>query len=179
MHDILQNRWGLFFTLSFFVYAYHFVSVIFGMNQYVNWMRFAGCEGASDFKEASAVFDTAIFLVLIFHIIEWVRQTILITTLLVGVPWVVLYNILSINQPFGLIVLIIGMATGFGAHETCITNQPGRAHFLQFQVLTLPLFLMWCQLPIVVFKLGNMIPMLKPTDTNMKGEILYETWVQK
>ena len=95
------------------------MSIIIGMDKYVNYSRFTGCEGATDFKEASAVYDNAIFLVLVFHIIEWVRQTVMITTILVGVPWLLLYNILAINLPFGLIACLIGMISGFGSEQTC------------------------------------------------------------
>jgi len=58
-------------------------------------------------------------IVSIFHIIEWIRQTIEITSVLVGVPWLPAYFALSINIPFGIIALIYGMAVGFGSDATC------------------------------------------------------------
>jgi len=73
MHELLQKRWGTFFLLSCLPYAYHFVSIIIGMDKFVHWSRFTGCEGAADFEAATAVFDTALVVVLVFHIIEWVR----------------------------------------------------------------------------------------------------------
>lgn len=85
----------------------------------MHYSRFTGCEGTTDFKGASEVFDMAIMLVLVFHIIEWIRLTILITVILVGVPWLIVYNVLSINLPFGMIVCIVAMATGFGANVSC------------------------------------------------------------
>jgi hypothetical protein len=115
MPQILDNRWGLFFLTSIIPYAYHFVSIIIGMDKFVHWSRFTGCVGATNFTEATEVFDTALVLVLVFHIVEWVRWTLLITTILVGVPWLVLFNVLSINFLYGIIALIVGMATGFGA----------------------------------------------------------------
>jgi len=100
------------------------------MDKYVHWSRFTGCKGAEDFKAASGVFDTAIFLALVFHIIEWVRVTIMITTILVGVPWLLAYNLLSLNAPFGFIISIYAVIAGFSAEQTCIDMQPGRALFL-------------------------------------------------
>ena len=79
------------------------------------------CTGAADFKEASAVFDTALMLILIFHIIEWVRLTVLLTVILVGVPWLIVYYALSVNFVFGMIISIVAMVTGFGAEATCKT----------------------------------------------------------
>lgn len=114
-HEILQKRWGLFFLLALPVYFYHFINVVLGLDMFCHWTRFQGCVGAGDFKEASAVYDTAICLVCIFHIIEWVRQSILMTTILVGYPWLPAYFFLSLNIPFGVIALIIGMAKGFGS----------------------------------------------------------------
>jgi hypothetical protein len=114
-HEILQKRWGLFSILTSVVYFYHFISAVLGLDMFCHWTRFTGCAGASDFKEASAVYDGAIMVVCIFHIVEWVRQSILITTVLVGYPWLPAYFFLSINIPFGIIALIIGMAKGFGS----------------------------------------------------------------
>jgi hypothetical protein len=47
----------------------------------------------------------------------------LITIILVGVPWLVVYNALAINLIYGVIACIVGMAIGFGADETCKANQ--------------------------------------------------------
>ncbi len=81
--------------------------------------------------KATAVFDTPLFVVLLFHIIEWVRQTILVTVILVGVKWLPAYHLLTINLPFGILASLWGTAAGFGAEEACAKSQPGRAGFLQ------------------------------------------------
>jgi len=83
-------------------------------------------------------------LVLVFHIIEWIRQTVLVTTLLVGVPWLLCYNILALNIPFGIIVSMVGGINGFSSDPTCIAAQPGRALFLQLQLVTFFLYPLWC-----------------------------------
>ena len=121
MHEILQKRWGLFFILSSLVYSYHFVSIILGMNQYVHYSRFLTCGDALTFDTASAVYDSALMVVLVFHIIEWVRQTVLITTILVGVKWLPVYYLLSINFPFGMIACLVGFISGFTGHAECAT----------------------------------------------------------
>lgn len=90
------------------------------MDKYVHYSRFTGCVGATSFSDASAVFDGALMAVLTFHIIEWVRQTILVTSILVGVPWIPIYLFLSINIPFGVIISIVGAVVGFSAEASCI-----------------------------------------------------------
>lgn len=64
--------------------------------------------------DASGVYDTAIGLVTIFHMIEWLRQTVFLTTALVNVNLMPLYYLLSLNVPFGFIAMLIGIATRYG-----------------------------------------------------------------
>ena len=57
------------------VYAYHFVSIILGMDTFVHWTRFQVCGTVKkgDYQGATDVYDGPLMAVLIFHIIEWVR----------------------------------------------------------------------------------------------------------
>ena len=179
MHEILQKRWFIFFLMVSVVYSYHFISIITGMNQFVHYTRFIGCGtavGEGKFKEASALFDTPLFIVLVFHIIEWVRQTILITVILVGVKWIPAYFILTINLPFGIIACLYGAISGLTAAADCKTAQPGRVAFLSLQILTFFLYLFWFFLPAVVFKINDKL--FKPDEKDENGELLYETWTQ-
>ena len=62
--------------MIFVVYAYHFIMVIIGMDKYVHYTRFIACgeiTDEKDFQAATDVYDSALFITLIFHIIEWVR----------------------------------------------------------------------------------------------------------
>ncbi len=58
-------------------------------------------------------------MVLIFHIIEWVRQTVLITVILVGVKWLPVYYGLTINVLIYFVAVSWGLAAGFGSPEDC------------------------------------------------------------
>ena len=58
-------------------------------------------------------------MVLLFHIIEWIRQTVLLTTILVGVKWLPVYYGLTINILVFLIAIIMGLAAGFGSDSDC------------------------------------------------------------
>jgi len=112
------------------VYAYHFVSIIIGMNQYVHYTRFSPCNESKDFLEATEKLDGPLLASLLFHIIEWVRQMILITTILVGVKWLWAYFILSINIVLYFVGTIWAIVAGFGADDDCKNNQEGRVGFL-------------------------------------------------
>lgn len=90
-----------------------------GVDKFCDFTRVILCGDAKTADEASAIFDIAILLTTLFHITEWVRQTVILTTCLVGVNMVTLYNILSVNALFGYIVMIIALITGFTADETC------------------------------------------------------------
>lgn len=42
-------------------------------------------------------------LLAIYHIIEWLRTTVLLTVILIGVNWAIIWYITSINTLYGLI----------------------------------------------------------------------------
>jgi len=46
--------------------------------------------------------------------VEWLRQTVFLTTALVNVNLMPLYYLLSINVPFGFIAMFIGIGVRFG-----------------------------------------------------------------
>lgn len=119
-NDIFQNRWGLFSLIGAIPYAYHFVSAILGVDVFCSYTRFTGCVGATTFQEATEVYDSALMIICIFHIIEWIRQTVFVTVVLVGVPWLPVYFLLGfLNLPFGIIACIIAFAKGFSSEESC------------------------------------------------------------
>ena len=107
--------------ISAIIYGFHFVLAIAGVDKFCDYTRVNLCGDAKTADEASGIFDAALLCVTIFHITEWVRQTVIITTCLVGVNMVKIYNALSINVPFGFIVLAYAMITGLTADETCVT----------------------------------------------------------
>lgn len=103
---ILDNRWGLFTILGGIIYTYHLLWTITGVDKFTDITRFNMCGDAKDKYEASAIFDAAVGMVTIFHMIEWVRQAIFLTCALVGVNLVSVYYCLSINVPYGVIAML-------------------------------------------------------------------------
>jgi len=122
------------------------------------------------------VYDAPLFVVLIFHIIEWIRQTVLITTILVGVKWLPVYYGLTINLAIFFVAVIWGMAAGFGSPDDCQAKQAGRADFLKVQLITLFVYLFWFALPAVVCKIGDAI--IKPSEDE-DGKPIYGSWTHE
>ena len=57
-------------------------------------------------EDASAVLDTAIKLAGIFHIIEWIRTTILLVAICIGVNVMQLWYVTAISALYGIAVFI-------------------------------------------------------------------------
>lgn len=70
---ILDTRWLLFSAICFVVYAYHFVWAMAGVDKFSHYTRLFVCGEAKNADEAMAVYDVAIAMVTIFHILEWAR----------------------------------------------------------------------------------------------------------
>lgn len=96
------------------------------------------CANKED-EEASAVFDLALAVVSVFHMIEWVRWTVFLTSALVNVNLVPVFYLLSINIPYGFIALVIGILARYGedgadcamtVEEGMMAKQPERANYL-------------------------------------------------
>lgn len=91
---------------------------------------------------SSAVLDTAIAMVSLFHMIEWMRQTVVLTTALVGVNLIPVYWALSINVVYGFIAMLVGVIVRNTANgKDCAEAQPERARYLQLQILCMFLYI--------------------------------------
>ena len=101
----------------------------------------------------------------------------MITTILVGVKWLPAYFLLTINIILYFVGVFWAIAGGFGAASTCADAQPGRATFLQVQLVTLIMYPCWVFLPIVVFKINDFF--FKPDDADEQGNMLYGSWTHK
>ena len=86
MSKIIGNRKLIFGTWGLFGYIGQFILIVAVINVYSDADRFSKCPGINplDLDAHSAVYDTALKLLGIYHIIEWVRMTIWLVTLLLG-----------------------------------------------------------------------------------------------
>ena len=65
------------------------------------------------------MYDAWILMCIIFHLVEWIRQTIFATSALVGVNLVGGFYILWVMVPYGLIVMIGGAIAGVNSDPDC------------------------------------------------------------
>jgi hypothetical protein len=131
---------------------------IAGINAYADYSRENTCPGiAGQTKEAaSAVFDTAIAMVSMWHMIEWIRWTFLITAALVEANLIPIFNVLQLNVIYGVVACLVAIAARYGADgEAC--SQPGvqaeRAFYCGLQIITLILTIPFCMAHGVLMKI--------------------------
>jgi hypothetical protein len=104
---------------------------------------------------SSKVYDTAIALVTAFHMIEWLRQTAFLGTVLVNVNMVPLFNVLSFNIPFGFIVMLVGIGLRFSedGRECAMEGaQLERGRYLSMQILCIFLYIPMMFAHVILFK---------------------------
>jgi len=195
------------------VYLYHLYWCIYGVDQFCDITRTHVCGekgkdlyqqflikgGASeedaaavtaylnaptDAAEASSsVYDTAIALVAIFHMIEWLRQTVFLTSALVNVNLVPLFYAMSINIPFGFIAMLVGIAARFGADgKDCAIEgaQMERGRYLSMQILCIFLYIPMMFLHIVFFKIKGVEWLHEVTQEAQEEDedwVITEPWI--
>ena len=115
------------------MYTFHLLWTITGVDKFTDVTRGYLCGDAKTFDEATAVYDTGIALVTIFHMIEWIRQAVFLTAALVGVNLVPIYYAMSINVPFGFLAMLIAIGSRFSSNGTACAEeglQAERGNFL-------------------------------------------------
>ena len=124
-----------------FYYVIQLAACIASVNFYGDADRFNSCEvatGEAPMKpiEAMKVYDIPILLMSIYHLIEWIKTTIVLTVACVGINLMWLYYPLVLNTLYGLIATIITMITIFSEEgEACAAAQPQRNLWLKIDVL--------------------------------------------
>jgi hypothetical protein len=99
----MNKRWGFFFLFGGPIYFYHFCWIVAGINNYCDITRNNICAPTGGYEESSAVFDGALLLCIIYHLIEWIRWTMFLT-IPAGLINVMrgFYIIGAINIPYGI-----------------------------------------------------------------------------
>lgn len=182
---IIAHKWVVFTLIGTILYLYHLYWCIYGVDQFCDITRTHVCgeegknlyqqflvkEGATEEEAAavtayidapadaadasSKVYDTAIALVTIFHMVEWLRQTVFLTSALVNVNLLPLYYALSINIPYGFIAMLVGIAVRFGSDgKDCAMEgaQSERGRYLSLQILCIFLYIPMMFLHVIFFK---------------------------
>ena len=115
------------------VYFYHLCFTIAGVNNYADITRKDLCGSAKNADDASSIMDVAIALCTIFHMWEWMRWLVFLTSTTVGVNLIKVFYYMSIlSIPYGIIVMLIAIGGRFGndASDCAADKQVERARFL-------------------------------------------------
>jgi hypothetical protein len=157
MFKIVSEKWGTFCLFTSVIYTYHLLWCIAGVNVYADYTRKMPCGDESMTAEAATtVFDVAIAMCVVFHMIEWIRWTLLLTAALVEANLLPLFNALQINIPFGVIACLVAIVTRYGSEgSSCAVEgiQPTRGFYCGLQVICLILMIPFSFAHIVYMKL--------------------------
>ena len=156
MSLLLHKKFGLFGMLIGFYYTVQFVMCVSVCNFYSDVSRYYICQKGDQLirgDDASAVYDTALYLVGIFHIIEWVRTTVLLVVVCVGVNLMKVWYYTAFSSIFGFICLVyVHIAVAGEDGQACSSAQETRYQWLVVEVVYFWTLFWIYQIPVVVFK---------------------------
>ena len=159
---IISTKWGTFTLLGLVIYIYHLCWAVGSIDKYADITRLYACGGNPYGEESSAVFDQALLLVSIFHIIEWLRQTIFLVGALVGVNLISAFYVFSLNVPYGFVAMIIalivrnsesGTDCAMVVEDGSSPKQAERANVLALQLVCLLIYIPTSFAHILFFKI--------------------------
>lgn len=137
---VLMNKNMLLYGLVVtFWYLAMFIGCVACINLYGDTDRENPCAATGTLAnpdEATKVFDTPLLLLAVWHIIEWIRTTVLLTIVLIGVNWTITWYILVPNTLFGLVVYAIAHMAYFSDDgKLCKETQENRAAWLLVEII--------------------------------------------
>jgi hypothetical protein len=180
---VIMHRKMLIFSLVASVYyMVQFLACCASVNFYSDASRLAICKDLVDSSKppvvgemASAIMDPVILMLGIYHIIEWIRCTILLTVICLGVNLMQAWYVLAINSVFGLIGFIYCHIVYFGAAaKGCEENQPTRYQWLLVEIIIFWVtFFVFMMPPIIIrcFPKSNVhITLYRPDEDDEESE---------
>ena len=106
----MGKRFGLFAAIVGFYYIIQFMMAVCACNFFSDISRFNNCARADGTtitgNDASAVYDMAIYLTGIFHVMEWIRTTVLLTVVCVGANLMPIWYVSAVSAFYGIAVFI-------------------------------------------------------------------------
>ena len=110
-------------------YIWHFIWTVAGVNNYCDISRLNICN--TNPSLSSSVYDLPILLVITYHMVEWLRSCLYLTSILTASNMIRFYYFLSINSLYGFIVIIYALNRRFDHNgEECAVVQSERARYL-------------------------------------------------
>ncbi len=130
--------------------------------------RFLSCgiDGYNNPGQATNAFDTALYLLAVYHIIEWLRTTVLLLISCTGANLTILYYGTMLNVIFGWVAYIWCYAVYFSeSGKACSKSQEFRGKFLLIEVI-----LFWLLFLPSMYPLGALFCMSKQTHEKVLAE---------
>ena len=149
-------------------YVYEIIWTISGVNNYCDITRTINTNKSglnclktlakipttdADISKISSVYDFPILIVTIYHMIEWIRWTILGTAALVDANLIPVFYILHLNIFFGFFAMLIAIIGGSTAPSNCADVQPERARYLSLQIVCLVMWIPTSFCPYIYMKM--------------------------
>jgi hypothetical protein len=158
MTPLLTKRWKYVTGPIFIYYVIQFIFCVAGCNFYSDVTRKDVCtlEDGSTLvgEEASAVYDTAILLATIFHIIEWVRTTVLLCVTMLGADFLMVWYASAFNFILGLVAFIaVHLAYASEQGQACKANQANRYSWLMWEIIFFWVLFFYFQFPMIIYRL--------------------------
>ena len=136
IRTLITKRWVKFSSYIGIYYMFQLVGCVGVVNFYSDVDRFSTCQQGQTPEESAAVFDNALLLFAIFHLIEWIKTTLLLSVACVGLPLMHVYYISSLNTLFGFVVTIYTLITLMSEEgEACAEVQANRGWWLKTEVI--------------------------------------------
>lgn len=148
-------RFWLFGVNIVFYYMLQIAACISITNFYGDTDRFLSCQMDNYRKplDAAAVFDKPLLILAIFHIIEWIRTTVLLAAICMGsdLAWLMWPWYLTIfNTLFGLGATVNAMyVLGTEEGQACAKYQVYRGEWLKVEVISFWILLIIYSLPMI------------------------------
>ena len=85
-----------------------------GVNMYADYTRFAYCSEQM-LEDATKVFDIAIQMSTVWHMLEWVRWTVFLTSTLSDKNFLIIFKFMQLNIYFGVVACITAIITRYSS----------------------------------------------------------------
>ena len=154
---LLGKKWTMFAVIVGFYYLICFMCCVSACNFYSDHSRYNNCTRENGElitgEDASKVYDMAIYLLGIFHVIEWIRTTILLAVICVGANLLPVWYISAISALFGIAVFIYAhVIYASDDSKACSEAQKTRHDWLMVEIIYFWTLFWIYQVPMVVLR---------------------------
>ena len=136
---IISHNKLVYGTTIALYYLLNFVGCCACVNLYSDVDRLIPCDITGTLakpEEASKVLDFPLMMLAIWHIIEWIRTTVLLTVICIGVNWTAFWYVTMPNTIFGLVVYaLVHMSYLSDDGKKCSEIQENRGTWLLAEII--------------------------------------------